>query len=111
MNLKYLRVLLLVQVSLALITKNFEKILLNTRSVIDYKELASIPQMDFFECAYFCMKVGEECTSFYITKEGSCRRILTPKEDLVPGSPDDPKSAILFTTEPVPFSKSFIQIH
>ena len=72
MKLKYLRVLLLVQVTLALITKNFEKILLNTRSVTKYEELALIPQMDFFECAYFCMKVGKECKSFYITKKESC---------------------------------------
>ena len=83
-----------------LITKDYTKVPVNGNAIKEYIELASIPQVDFYECSYFCMKVGETCKSFYVTKDGSCRQVPLD-QDFLKGS------STLFTIEPIEYSKQY----
>ena len=82
MEVKYLTFWLKVQILFnpifALVTKDFQKYKIKADSDLESTELISIPQMDFIECSYFCMKEeqnGKECKAFYISNEGSCRKV------------------------------------
>ena len=86
-----------------LITKDFNKVPVNGNAIKDFDELASIQNMDFFECSYLCMKVGDSCKAFYITKEGSCRQVPLD-QDFLKGS------ATLFTTKPIEYSKHIFNL-
>ena len=105
MTWKYLNVLLLAHLSSSLITKSFEKVKVNPNSIKVFDELHTVPGMDFFECAYFCMKVGIECKAFFITKQGSCQQV--PLNQSLMKDTD----AILYTTEEVQFGKNEIKIY
>ena len=96
---KHLKVLLLTHLSSSLITKNFEKVRINSESVKVFYELHNVPGMDFFECAYFCMKVGTDCKAFFITNDGSCRQVPLD-QSFMKGT-----NTILYTTEEVQFGK------
>ena len=107
MSWKYLKFLVLAYLmtySKCLITKNFEKIKVKSEHINNFTELASIPQMDFFECSYFCMKKDKDCKSFYITKDGSCRQVPL-NQHFIKASPSDPNAASIYSTEPIKFCK------
>ena len=101
MSWSHLKLFLLFQsfyLTICLITKNYTKVPVNGNAIKEYIELASIPQVDFFECSYLCMKLGETCKAFHITKDGSCRQVPLD-QDFLKGS------STLFTTEPIEYSK------
>ena len=83
----------------ALVTKNFEKYRIKDSSINNSTELAFIPKMDFFECSYFCMKKGEDCKTFYITKDGSCRKVeLNTNQCHETGLPENQDTIVLYST-------------
>ena len=104
---KHLKVLVLTYLltsSTCLITKNFEKIKIKSQYINNFTELASIRQIDFFECSFFCMKMGEDCKAFYITNEGSCRQVPLDQH-FIKGSSNDPNVATIYSTEHIDFCK------
>ena len=95
--------LVLIQSNIALVTKNFQKYKVKANSVANSTELAFIPQMDFSECAYFCMKEtqnNKSCHAFYITKKGSCRKV-DPDPCYEKISQDDSNSMIMYSTKTI----------
>ena len=99
---KHLKILLLIQVTTALITKNFVKVPVNPGPIIVYKELIKIPLIQAHECAYFCMKEGDGCQAFYITDQGSCRQV--PLDLKFKVSPTITNNAIVYATQNLQFS-------
>ena len=61
-------------------------------------ELESIPQMNDWQCAHFCMKDDEQCEVFYITDKGSCRKVNLD-DRYQKGFKSDPESVVLYSTK------------
>ena len=59
-----------------LVTKDFVKSRIRFTEDIEDVELGSISGMDWNYCSYLCMKEGEDCKQFYISNEGSCRKVI-----------------------------------
>ena len=107
----YILLLLLNSVSVySLKTKNFEKTKIKAISMPVYDIMASRPQMNQIDCAYYCMK-NEDCDTFRLTKEGSCLKIPNIGQNLLKAHYKDPKAVTLQTTENVDFGLHFLLMY
>ena len=81
---------------IGLVTKDFEKSLIKYSEDIEDSEIALIPGMDWHHCSYLCMKEGEDCNQFYISKEGSCRKVVD--QCFEKGQKGEDETRILYST-------------
>ena len=102
---KYLTFLWVTQIN-ALVTKDFQKYNVKSES-INSNELVAIPQMDFLQCAHFCMKEEEQCAAFFITDEGSCRKVNLD-DRYKKGFKSDPESVVLYSTKKLTIFGKFL---
>ena len=98
-GLVFIGICFLIHSVVALVTKHFEKYRIKANGIINgTEELAFIPKMSYFECSYFCLKKGDDCKTFFITKTGSCRKVTNPDICYERGLSNDPDAVILYTT-------------
>ena len=89
--------LFLIHFSQSLIIKDFETVKIDPNSIKNFTELEKSQGMDYFQCAYFCLK-QDDCQAFYITDKGSCRQVPIDQEFFK-------GNHALFTNQTIKFSK------